>query len=172
MEAAINDEQQKKGIFKTMKRFFSFLLFALIIFSVSSCSEAKIKDFKLSDISDELKQKVQLSEMFTISSDDLFQDMGIDAAMYKDSVTLIPTDSLLANRMFFFEAVDADKAVFIETKLKNYLEQQKVASEDYSPTMYAVFNKASVSRSGNFVHLVVVDKIDEAKKIIEKYELK
>lgn len=155
-----------------MKRFFSFVLLALIIFSISSCGAAKIKEFKLSDISDELKQKVNFSELYAISSDDLFQDMGIDTAMYKDAVTLIPTDALLANRMFLFEAVDADKAVVIETKLKNYLEQQKVTSEDYSPTMYAVFNKASVIRSGNFVYLVIVDEISEAKKIIEKYELK
>ena len=155
-----------------MKRILSFVLMALIIFTVSSCGEAKVKDFKLSDISDELNQKVEFSELFPMSSDDLFQDTGINESMYKDSVMLIPTDSLLANRMFFFEAVDSDKAAFIEKKLKNYLEQQKVASQDYSPEMYAVFNKASVVRSGNYVHLVVVDEISEAKKIIDKFELK
>ena len=155
-----------------MKRFLSFILLALIIFSLSSCGQAKIKDFKLSDLSDELKQNVEFSELFELDSDDLYQDMGINTTDYKDSITLIPTDSQLANRMFFFEAVDSDKAVFIETKLKNYHEQQKVASEDYSPTMYAIFNKTSVIRSGNYVYLVVVDKIDEAKKIIDKYELK
>lgn len=148
-----------------------FILLSSIVL-LSACAEKKIEEFTLSEITGKIREEVEFTELFPLLGDDIYQETGINEDAYSEVVWLIPTDSLQANRVMFFEAVDDESADFIETKLKNYHEQQKVSSETYSPSMYAIFNKTDVVRAGKFVYLVVAEDISEAKEIIAKYALK
>lgn len=159
-----------------MKKILSIVLTTVLIVSaltaLTGCGDKKIKEFDLSDVTDEITEAIKFTDLYKISSDDLYQETGIKNDTYSEAVCLLPTDSTEATRMLFIKAIDSEAASAIETKLNNYLEQQKITSETYSPDMFAIFKKASVVKSDNYVYLVVTDKQNEANSVISKYDFK
>ncbi|OGO90652.1 MAG: hypothetical protein A2Y17_02880 [Clostridiales bacterium GWF2_38_85] len=150
-----------------MRKILSIIFIFIIIVNISACKSVEVPPIQ--DIVDEITSNVTFTELYPASDDTILQDMGIKTDMFTEKVSLLPSDALQANRIFIFKATDDNNSQIIYDKLDKYLGVQKTRSQDYSPAMYAIFNKTGVVRKGLFVYLIVNDDISTATNIIKKY---
>ncbi len=138
---------------------------SLTLFACGGNSNEKTAD--LNQVLTQIESQITLGDMVTYSTDDLKAAYGIDAADVKQSVAKVASDGLKADEIIMIEAVDAAAATRIEEKLQAHYEAKSNENITYNPEQYAMIQKCSVKRDGNFVTLFLSAHADQMTSAFE-----
>ena len=139
-----------------MKKLISLMLvvaFALSLCACASKTSAPKKDVNLSDVYASFG--VTDEEMLTLSSDDLLEYYGIEAADVKQFAGAVNTTGIKCDEIVLVEAVSSEAADRVKTALDNRYQAKLNEMDGYLPDEYAIVKECSVTQNGNFVAMIV-----------------
>lgn len=141
-----------------MKRFYSIILAALLLFGMTACGgtePAQVKEMDMQQLYASIQEAVQMPEMLTLDESLMLDYCGIRSEQVKQAVVVICADSLRTDELWLLEAVDEAAAKTLSELANTRLRKKGEESITYSPEQYAVVEKAELLQLGNYVILLV-----------------
>lgn len=137
-----------------MKKLCAILLLAAMLLTLTACGgkETKAVNVNLTDV----MAKFSLGEeLMTLTTDDLRDMYGIDAADVKQFAAAINSTGIKCDEIILIEAASSDAAARVKTALDNRYQAKLNETENYLPDEYAIIKTCSVTTNGNFVAMIV-----------------
>ena len=128
---------------------------AALSLALFACGEGETKSANLNDVMSQISTQVSMGDMMDYTTEDLKGAFGIDAADIKQCVAKVASDGITADEVIMIEAVDSDAATRIFDQLTAHYQAKANENINYNPGQYAVIEKCSVEREGNFVTLFI-----------------
>lgn len=150
-----------------MKKLSLAVCAAALSLTLFACGGEATKNANLEEVMSQISSQVTLGDMMDYSKEDLKGAYGINPEDVKQSVAKVASDGLSADEIVMIEAVDSDAAVRIREKLQDRYQAKANENINYNPTEYAVIQKCSVQREGNFVTMFISD---DAAKMTSTFE--
>lgn len=160
-----------------MKRFTALLLvLVLSLCALTACGEdvAKGTNYSAEEIYKEMTTKVTLPEamMEQAASVEYYQnELGLDFSKYANYVCTRSEDFMKAEVIIIIKFAEgsssADKQT-AEKALKEYADNQTSVFSTYEPEAAKVAEKAVVATKGDFVYLIMSEKVTELKAVLNE----
>ncbi|MCI8497471.1 MAG: DUF4358 domain-containing protein [Clostridiales bacterium] len=149
-----------------MKKFFCTVIACMLLLSLAGCGGgAKTAD--LSAAMKSIESAVTFGDMMDLTQEDLQAYYGIDAKDVKQFAVKISPTGINCDEVALIEGVDEAASKRIEEKLQAHYQNQCNSFQDYLPEQYAILEKCSVKRDGNFVSLIVSENAETIQKTYE-----
>lgn len=116
---------------------------------------------------DEMLAAEVLPEMMEFPESMVLDFYGIEEADYDQAIFYQSYDSMLADEVVLISAVDDAAASRVEEMLNARLEAKAEEAKGYSPEQFAIIEKCSVVREGEFVALIVSPEKDTLVEIFK-----
>ena len=118
-------------------------------------------------IYDEMLAANVLPEMMEFPESMVLDFYGIEEADYDQAIFYQSYDSMLADEVVLISAVDDTAASHVEEMLNARLEAKAEEAKGYSPEQFAIIEKCSVVREGEFIALIVSPEKDTLIEIFK-----
>lgn len=123
----------------------------------------------LSEIYTEIEEKVELPKMVVLNDNYIANYFGIDLALLDDYVFTNAEEVIYADTVIMMKAkAGTDKEVLKEA-LNTMIDHKKAELENYLPEQFKIVEKSEVQVAGDYVYLIISDKSDEIKTVMEQY---
>ncbi len=149
-----------------MKKLFCAVLACLMAMSVAGCASGS-KSADLTAAMTSIESAVTFGDMMDLTKENLQEYYGIEPADINQFAAKISMTGINCDEIVLIEGVDEAAAGRIEEKLQQRYENQCSSFKDYLPEQYAILEKCSVKKDGNFVSLIVSP---DAETITKTYE--
>lgn len=145
----------------------AILLALASLVCLAACGGGTSEVKPVADIYAEIKSAVTLPELLELGASDLKDFTGITQDTYKQSVALVPTDAVLGDMIFIFEAESTSSLETLRTKLEAFRQQKASEMNGYIASEYEKINSSAVESKGNYIWLVVSADKDAIETIIK-----
>ena len=151
------------------KHLLPFLTILLLLFA-SACSgngDAKLEG-SVSDLYQNISQTVELPAMSNLDQETIYNLYGIAPEEYTAYLFYTSDAPEKGDQILFFEAVDEETAEKIAQVMKNDLEQQRNAANNYYPEKYALLEGVEPTVDGVYVYTVASAERENIIQLIQQ----
>ena len=134
--------------------------------SDSSGSSGSAKS--ISDIYQDIKSQVELTDMLEIDTPELLlKRYGIASEDVAEFAACVKSDGIDQEEIILIKATDDAAAGRVKEKLDTRYEAKLAQNKDYNPEQYAIIEKCSVDQDGLYVSMIVSPNAETIKKIYQ-----
>jgi hypothetical protein len=151
---------------------FVTVLLMLFSFSLAACTQQTPNAPQALPAPDVLYQTIadaaDLVPMLTLTSDELYDVIGIDPAWYTESAAYFAADGTAPDEILIFLAVDEAAAVLLENTLNTRLQYKRDSAAQYLTENQPMLENGVVRRDGLTVSLLVAVDMDAIESCYPK----
>ena len=144
----------------------------LFSFSLAACTQQTPNAPQALPAPDVLYQTIadaaDLVPMLTLTSDELYDVIGIDPAWYTESAAYFAADGTAPDEILIFLAVDEAAAVLLENTLNTRLQYKRDSAAQYLTENQPMLENGVVRRDGLTVSLLVAVDMDAIESCYPK----
>lgn len=137
----------------------------LALLALAGCGASNAKP--LSEIYDDIKSQVQLSEMNEITSITALSRYGITEDQVEEFAGGVNNSGVEQEEIVLVKATGSDAAAAVKTALENRYNSKLNENKNYNPEQAAMIEQCSVEQNGLYVSMIISP---NAEKITEIYK--
>ena len=151
------------------KHFLSLLtIFLLLIAAACAGNQGAKLDCSVSELYQNISQTVELPAMSNLDQDTIYNLYGIAPEEYTSYLFYTSDAPEKGDQILFFEAVNEETAEKIAQVMKNDLEQQRNAANNYYPEKYALLEGVEPVVDGVYVYTVASPERENIMQLIQQ----
>lgn len=155
---------QKKYIF------IAVLIMILFTLTVTGCSQDSAPaNPKLSEISQQIKQTADMSNMQEADSSKLEKFYDIDAENLEDFILYTPASNIKTNEIALFRVKEAANIEEVQDKIQKRIDKQSTNFKDYLPEEYFLVEKHVLTTNGNYILLAISTDAEEIDDVFNGF---
>ncbi len=123
----------------------------------------------LSDIYKEIEEGVELPKMVVLNDNYIANYFGIDLAGLEEYVFTNAEEVIYADTVIMMKAKPETDKETLKEALETMIEHKKAELENYLPEQFKIVEKGELQVVDDYIYLVISEKAEEIKTIIEQY---
>lgn len=135
--------------------------------STDSVATSQAESKAITEIYEEITQKVTLYSPFCWDDEFISNYYGIDVSSLEEYVFSMSEDATSAETIIIMKAKDAASISGLSDCLQVVVDEKKNEMENYLPEQFEIVEKSSIQTKNNYVWLVISENADTITKIIE-----
>lgn len=148
-----------------MKRIFSAVLAALLIFALAACGDSAAKAVDVQQLADALKAGITDETLTAVSSDEL----AFSLSAMPETYTAAAYRGTAAAEVIAVQCQSGDDAALVKASLESHLAELKDQASKYQPEQVPLLDSAILSAKGNCVVLCITSDTGAANATIKEY---
>lgn len=123
----------------------------------------------LSEIYEEIEEKVELPKMVTLNDNYIANYFGIELSGLDEYIFTNAEEIIYADTVIMMKAKPETDKDSLKEALDTMIEHKKAELENYLPEQFEIVEKCKVQMAGDYVYLVISDKAEDIEAVIGQY---
>ena len=155
---------------KLRKKLLMGFLFILAFTTLTGCTKSNnsVAEPSIVDMDNQLKGKVDLSNMDIGNSEKLEKLYGINPEELEEFLLYIPKTNIEANEIGIFKVKDTKNIDNIKEKVENRIKMQADIFKDYLPEEYYLIEKHVLKTKDNYILFIISEETETIEEIFDE----
>lgn len=147
-----------------------YYILAAVIFTVfvGLYNVLKFKEPNMVELKEKIVREADLSNMVEGDVQKLRKLYYINKNEIEDFIFFAPKTNMDANEILIIKAKSQEELTDLKTKVEGRLEKSSNSFQSYRPEQYEIIKNKVLKVNGNYLVLIVSDKVSEIEKIIDE----
>ncbi|MTI69274.1 MAG: DUF4358 domain-containing protein [Firmicutes bacterium] len=159
-----------------MKKILCLLIIGISIFSLIGCSEKSEVNVAVEDIFSEIENEIDFKGLTEVNlkneemskvNKQIVKGYKINLENVEEGIIKCPMINLAAEEIVIIKAKDKSKVALIKETLKDHVQKQLKAYENYVPKNYDLVKNHILKAEGKYIILVISEHGEKIEKIFD-----